>query len=154
MENFNQLNDNFEHSEETKISTKLDGYFILENIAEKKDFPVQKNTKTDYGNDTSYILVAPVKDGNSCTGNSNDCLVLMDNTPAEKYKGDISHNKVYVMSINDLFYLNRPRLPSRIKYIKSLSGEDDCTYPDLTTKAIITDSKLKIIGKLACVVKS
>ncbi|MCE3268953.1 MAG: phage repressor protein [Burkholderiales bacterium] len=153
MNPLEQTLDDIEYIEIANVSAAAgNGYFILENIADKKYLPVPKSTMKEYGLQPNYTVVVPVKGSSMEPTVADGCLVLVDTTPIENVK--LVHNKVYVISVDDLCYIKRFKLMPRSKYIKAESDNRDFASADLIIAKELTDDNLKIIGKLACVVKS
>lgn len=153
MSNLDQSLNEIEYIEIANVSAAAgNGYFILENIADKKYFPVPKTTMKEYGLQPQYTVVVPVRGSSMEPTVSDGCLVLVDTTPIENTR--LIHDKVYVISVDDLCYIKRFKLLPRSKYIKAESDNRDFASADLTIAKELTGDNLKIIGKLACVVKS
>ncbi len=153
MNNLDQLLNEVEYIEIANVSAAAgSGYFVLENIDDKKYFPIPKATMKEYGLNPRYTLVVPVRGSSMEPTVSDGCLVLVDTTPVENVS--LIHDKVYVMSVDDLCYIKRLKLLPRSKYIKAQSDNRDFADADLAIEKELIDNNLKIIGKLACIVKS
>lgn len=128
------------------------GYFVLDNVKNKKHFPVAKSMLKEYGLKPKYTLVVPVKGRSMEPTVPDGCLVLLDTTPIEDV--NIIHEKVYVISLEDLCYIKRFKLIPRSRVIKGESDNRDFAFTDLTIDKEVSQANLKIIGRLACIVKS
>lgn len=128
------------------------GYFILESVQSKNYLPIPKSTLKEYGLNPKYTLVVPVKGKSMEPTVPDGCLVLVDTSPIAN--ADIIHNKVYVISLEDLCYIKRFKLVPRGNIIKAESDNREFSSADLVIDKEVNQDNLKIIGRLACIVKS
>lgn len=128
------------------------GYFVLENVQDKQHFPIPRSTLKEYNLNPKYTLVVPIKGKSMEPTVPDGCLVLVDTTPINNI--NVIDNKVYVISLEDLCYIKRFKLQPRNNIIKAISDNADFSHADLTIDKEINQDNLKIIGRLACIVKS